>query len=322
MLVLELKFYLRMQTKPTASPRVIIGIPTYNRYKLLERAIKSAVSQTYSNIEIVVADNASTDKTSQVCEEAARLYQRVSFYRHESVIPACDNFYSLVKRCQGDYIFILGDDDRLAPSAIEKLVGLAIDSPRVVAISSYVQECTLAGDPTIRHTFRGLSSSRKIVQLLHVLNPFYQHLYASACYSLMSISMAKEIYPRRPIISLSGRKLYTGDEISILTKAICSGCFKVYPEPLVYYTGPVGRDSLTVPQTVLVSEGLSAIDLMSYYVIACKRILGYVLQSKRLSAWQGLVLSIYSVSLYAFYVSYRSFLKCSGSLKTNIGSNQ
>ena len=51
---------------------VSIGIPTYNRERLIGRAIESALSQDYPNIEIVVSDNASTDATAEVCRRYAQ----------------------------------------------------------------------------------------------------------------------------------------------------------------------------------------------------------------------------------------------------------
>ena len=50
-------------------PEVSICIPVFNREALVGRAIESCLSQTFSNIEVVVSDNASTDNTYDVCKQ-------------------------------------------------------------------------------------------------------------------------------------------------------------------------------------------------------------------------------------------------------------
>jgi len=52
-----------------ARPLVSILIPVYNREKLVQKAIESAINQTYKNIEVIVVDNKSTDKTYEVLKE-------------------------------------------------------------------------------------------------------------------------------------------------------------------------------------------------------------------------------------------------------------
>ncbi len=50
-------------------PKVSIGMPVYNGEKLLHRAIDSILSQTFTDFEIIISDNASTDSTSMICKE-------------------------------------------------------------------------------------------------------------------------------------------------------------------------------------------------------------------------------------------------------------
>ena len=62
-------------------PLVSIGLPTYNRATSLGRAVESALTQDYRNIELIVSDNASTDETETLCAEFCRRDSRVRYLR-------------------------------------------------------------------------------------------------------------------------------------------------------------------------------------------------------------------------------------------------
>lgn len=98
-------------------PLVSICIPTYNRANLLEKAIASALSQTLSEIEIVVVDNHSEDDTQDV---VARIKDdRVRYHRNEKNIGMVANFNKCLKLAKGKYINILHSDDHLEPEIVE-----------------------------------------------------------------------------------------------------------------------------------------------------------------------------------------------------------
>lgn len=286
-------------------PRVTIAIPTHNRRGLLERAIDSASNQSYPNINILVSDNASSDTTPELCSACSAELSGFSFYRHELLVTPVENFCSLIARSTGDYIYILADDDWLHPTAIEKLVRFTKSNRFVVAVSSYAQECTLLGAATIMHTHPGLCSTSPLIQLLHLLNPFCQHFYACGVYGLLSRSTAVKLFPRKPLVSFTGRELFTGDEIIFLVQIVCSGGLGIYPEPLLYYTGPIGRDVNTVSQAVLVSQNLSSLDLLSFYFLSCLRVMSIVLRAAQFRLPARLFLCTYSFVTYALFIFAR-----------------
>ena len=101
-------------------PLVSICIPTLNRAKYLDIALKSALEQSFDNLEILVADNASTDGTSDLMSSV--MDSRVRYLPSPVTVPLAENWTRTLKSAQGDYCLVLSDDDRLEPNLIERLV--------------------------------------------------------------------------------------------------------------------------------------------------------------------------------------------------------
>lgn len=94
----------------SATPLVSIGIPTYNRANsYLRHALRSAVCQTYANIEIIVSDNCSSDHTESVVKEFDN--SRIRYYRQKENIGPVNNRNFCLKQARGKYIVMLLDDD-------------------------------------------------------------------------------------------------------------------------------------------------------------------------------------------------------------------
>jgi len=94
-----------------AHPLVSILIPTYNSEKFVARAIESAIGQSYSNIEIVVVDNASFDETLSVVDSYVKKYPNISVYRNGINIGPVNNWRRCVDKASGEYACLLFSDD-------------------------------------------------------------------------------------------------------------------------------------------------------------------------------------------------------------------
>lgn len=94
-------------------PKVTIGMPVYNGERFLASAIESALNQSYENLEIVVADNASTDRTEEICREFARIDSRINYVRHPRNIGAAKNYNYVFHCAQGEFFCWLAHDDVL-----------------------------------------------------------------------------------------------------------------------------------------------------------------------------------------------------------------
>ena len=100
------------------NPLVTIAIPTYNRADTyLPQALRSALSQTYSPLEIIVSDNCSKDNTEQIVKEFSD--SRIRYIKHKENIGALGNSNFCLEQANGDYFLLFHDDDLIDNDHIE-----------------------------------------------------------------------------------------------------------------------------------------------------------------------------------------------------------
>jgi glycosyltransferase involved in cell wall biosynthesis len=135
----------------TSEPLVSVIMPTYNRPEYLREAIQSAVRQNYSNMEILVRDNASTDETRQTVLSFSDA--RIRYHRHPENVGPTENVIGGCREARGQYIAHLHDDDVWEPDFLEKLVPpLEQNSGAAIAFCDhYIIDAQGAIDPARTH---------------------------------------------------------------------------------------------------------------------------------------------------------------------------
>lgn len=103
-------------------PLVSIGIPTFNREATIGRALDSVLSQDYPNIEVIISDNASTDRTGEICATYAKNYPNISLTVQEKNKGPTNNFIEVLNFASGELFMWLGDDDWLDPDYVSTCV--------------------------------------------------------------------------------------------------------------------------------------------------------------------------------------------------------
>ena len=103
-------------------PKVSVCIPVRNGGKFLHVAVNSVFMQTYTNYELIVIDNASSDDTAQWVEHLARTNSKIKFFKNEKNIGLIENFNACLQRATGEYIKFLCADDELMPNCLEQMV--------------------------------------------------------------------------------------------------------------------------------------------------------------------------------------------------------
>jgi len=109
-------------TNEASRPRVSIGVPVYNGGDYLAEAFESLLDQHFSDFELIVSDNASTDDTEKICREFASRDPRIRYERLPENLGAAANYNRTVALARGEYFKWASHDDRLAPTFLDRCV--------------------------------------------------------------------------------------------------------------------------------------------------------------------------------------------------------
>ncbi|MGR3983200.1 glycosyltransferase [Pseudoalteromonas sp. 1181_04] len=120
-----------MQKKPL----ITIYMATFNRVELLKRAVNSVLSQTYSNFELIVVDDCSSDETIEYLVAISEADPRIRFYQNEKNSGACASRNKAIAEANGVFITGLDDDDEFMPLHIESLLAAFDEKYAFVACS-------------------------------------------------------------------------------------------------------------------------------------------------------------------------------------------
>lgn len=143
-------------------PLVTVGIPVYNAERFLPSGLDSLLSQTYSNFEILLADDGSTDSTASLCDEIAAGNERVRVLhcQHQGV-GAMRNV--LVENAKGDYFYFCDIDDWVEPDLLERNVAAMERGGFDMACFGFMVENVAAGTKdVVRHNPIDLNTNEEL----------------------------------------------------------------------------------------------------------------------------------------------------------------
>ena len=103
-------------------PLVSIGIPLYNGEKGIAIALDSIINQNYTNLEIIISDNGSTDSTRAICEQHAQKDSRIKYFRSEENRGSIWNFNHVFELSSGKFFMWVAHDDRHERSIVKECV--------------------------------------------------------------------------------------------------------------------------------------------------------------------------------------------------------
>lgn len=116
----------------TEQPLVSIGLAVYNGEQYLEEALNSLLGQTFTDFEIIISDNASTDHTAEICLRYAEQDARIRYHRNATNIGGANNENQTFRMSCGKYFRWAADDDICAPTLIEECVKVLEENPDIV----------------------------------------------------------------------------------------------------------------------------------------------------------------------------------------------
>lgn len=113
-------------------PRLSIGMPVYNGEHYITEAIEAILAQTYQDFELIISDNASSDRTQEICQAYAAKDRRIKYCRNDRNIGVHRNYNRAFQLATSEYFRWATHDDICAPQGIEKCIEVLDRNPDVV----------------------------------------------------------------------------------------------------------------------------------------------------------------------------------------------
>ena len=117
-------------------PKISVIVPVYNVENYVSKCIESIINQTYSNLEIIIVDDGSTDKSGEICEYYAKRDDRIVLVHQENqgLSMARNNALDIAK---GEYIGFVDSDDWIAPDMYEVLYNSAVQCGADISVCNF-----------------------------------------------------------------------------------------------------------------------------------------------------------------------------------------
>lgn len=97
--------------EPQNKPRVSVIVCTYNRASFIPQAIDSIIGQSYTNLEIIIIDDASDDNTEEIINRYINNHSNIYYYRNENNLGIANSRNKAISLAKGEYIAPLDSDD-------------------------------------------------------------------------------------------------------------------------------------------------------------------------------------------------------------------
>ena len=128
----EEEAYRRIEVKygQAGIPLVSVMIPTFNRPELFGQSLASVRRQTYPNIEIIICDNSTDERTAELMQKYLD-DSRIQYHRNREARTKAENFQPFEQLAKGEFLQWLMDDDLLEPDKITRMVAAFAEHPNV-----------------------------------------------------------------------------------------------------------------------------------------------------------------------------------------------
>ena len=117
-----------------AEPRLTLGLPVYNGEHFLAQSLEALLAQTYSDFELIISDNASTDRTAEIARHYQSIDPRVRYVHHPNNRGSTFNHNFVMQQARGEFFKWVSDDDLYAPDLLQRCIE-ALDSRPEISLA-------------------------------------------------------------------------------------------------------------------------------------------------------------------------------------------
>ncbi len=218
-------------------PTVTLGMPVYNGEAFIASAIESLLAQTYTDFELIISDNASTDNTQSICRDFSVRDARIRYHRQLENLGSVTNFNCLVALARGKYFKWAASDDICRPTYLHAVVEVLESEPRVLWCHSQSGKIDQHGRILTNDDLaaEGLAHTSQAGLPRHDHASQRRHRRFRGV--LLGTSWCADAYGLIRTLELSKSNLFPscyGSEKVLLAELALRGCYREVPETLFY----------------------------------------------------------------------------------------
>jgi glycosyltransferase involved in cell wall biosynthesis len=153
------------------NPLISIGMPVYNGEKNIRNALDSLLAQTFSEFELIISDNGSSDGTEDICREYKLRDSRISYIRHNENRGYFFNFNYVLSLSRGEFFMWASSDDQWAPEFIQRNLEILKYYNDIIASISRVKYKKINFNNRINHGTYALMNGYEANVLKYLKSP-------------------------------------------------------------------------------------------------------------------------------------------------------
>ena len=243
-----------MSLSDNVPSKVTLGMPVYNGEKFLRGRLDSLLSQTFTDFELIISDNASTDSTSLICEEYAKKDKRIKYIRQKKNMGVTWNFNFVLRESKSEFFAWVASDDIMSEDFIEEnLKILESNNTFVASISKITSYDSPADDfksnqidATFKNFIKKLRCNFKTVDVLQISGTYENrtrtYLKKSTCKVMYSLIRTDKL--QQSIVD----EIFLGNEWALFLCLLKHGDLHVIDKVLMheFESGISGRGIISV----------------------------------------------------------------------------
>jgi glycosyltransferase involved in cell wall biosynthesis len=206
-----------------SKPLVSIGMPVFNEERYLEQALQSLLCQSFENFELIISDNASTDRTGEICLTYAAKDPRVRYSRMETNLGSNVNFNRVFQLSNSPYFLWASGHDTRHETFIARCLEILEQDASVVLC--YPRAQWLETDGRLGNVLPGHVETRGLSQVSRYRTVLWGLGYVHQLSGIMRSSALKRTGLIRPKM--------VGSDLILLSELALLGAFAELPEPLL-----------------------------------------------------------------------------------------
>lgn len=203
---------------------VSIGIPVRNGQARIPSAIRSVLAQDFTDFEIIISDNGSTDATEDVCRQFAQSDVRISYFRQAENIGMLNNFKAVMHLARGRLFSWLGDDDTFEPSYVSRCREVLDADNRLLLVTPQIRVLGMDGSSQATRyegtAFQSADAADRLCEMLRLLNE-----------DNVMIDPMSALMRRERVVSIRRKNMLREDQIFACNLAL-AGRWAYIPEVL------------------------------------------------------------------------------------------